>query len=91
MSPTNEWDWLNIFCGASLMAGIDAAQAQRHKVFLSYSRSDVAFADQLVAALEAFGFDPNVDRHNISGGEEWKARLGALLIEAGLRRSAPGR
>jgi WD40 repeat protein len=52
------------------------------KVFISYSRSDVAFADQLVAALQLCGFEPTIDRHDISGGEDWKARLGAMILEA---------
>ena len=56
---------------------------EKLRVFISYSRLDVAFADQLVAALEAFGFDPIIDRHDISGGEDWKVRLGALLQDAG--------
>ncbi|HTR12694.1 MAG TPA: TIR domain-containing protein, partial [Roseiarcus sp.] len=37
------------------------------------------FADQLDAALDACGFDCSIDRQGISGGEEWKARLSALI------------
>jgi hypothetical protein len=33
------------------------------RVFISYSRDDLAFAGQLVAGLEPFGFDPILDRH----------------------------
>ncbi|NJM56128.1 MAG: toll/interleukin-1 receptor domain-containing protein [Verrucomicrobiae bacterium] len=51
-------------------------------VFISYSRDDLAFADQLVAALKLYGFDPTIDRHGISGGEAWQQRLGGLILEA---------
>src|SRR5262245_32448816 len=63
-----------------------ASPRERHeeklKVFVSYSRDDLEFADQLVAALEAFGFEPLIDRHGIAGGEDWQKRLGALIAEA---------
>src|SRR5262245_30751799 len=52
------------------------------RVFISYSRDDLRFADQLHAALNACGFDCVIDRHSISGGEDWKARLGSLIREA---------
>ncbi len=52
------------------------------RVFVSYSRDDLAFADQLVAALEPCGFDPTIDRHDITGGEDWERRLGALIRDA---------
>lgn len=62
------------------MAG---SERQRLKVFISYSRRDALdFADQLFAALQAYGFDPALDRHGISGAEDWEARLGALILEA---------
>jgi TPR repeat protein len=46
------------------------------RVFISYSRDDNKFADQLDAALSAWGFECVIDRHGISGGEDWKRRLG---------------
>src|SRR6516162_7119215 len=52
------------------------------RVFISYSRDDLDFADQLDAALNACGFECLIDRHGISGGEEWKRRLGNLISEA---------
>jgi TIR domain-containing protein len=52
------------------------------RVFISYSRDDLDFADQLNAALEACGFECFIDRHGISGGEDWKRRLGNLISEA---------
>jgi hypothetical protein len=45
-------------------------------VFISYSRADLAFADELFADLEWAGFDPRLDRHAIVKGEDRKKRLG---------------
>jgi TPR repeat protein len=71
-------------------AGITLQQANRPassdkgrlRVFISYSRDDLQFADQLDAALNACGFECLIDRHGISGGEDWKRRLGNLISEA---------
>src|SRR5215475_15166139 len=52
------------------------------RVFISYSRDDLDFADQLDEALNACGFESLIDRHGISGGEDWKRRLGNLISEA---------
>jgi hypothetical protein len=52
------------------------------RVFISYSRDDLEFADQLDAALNACGFECVIDRHGISGGEDWKRRLGNLISKA---------
>jgi hypothetical protein len=52
------------------------------RVFISYSRDDLDFADQLDYALRLQGFETSLDRHAISGGEEWKERLGNLIREA---------
>lgn len=59
-----------------------AEQARSLKVFVSYSRADVAFADQLVLVLEDKGFEPILDRHDISGAENWRDRLGKLILSA---------
>src|SRR5215470_5880874 len=72
------------------LAGIALQQASRPtssdrgklRVFISYSRDDLKFADQLDDALNACGFECLIDRHGISGGEEWKRRLGNLIREA---------
>ena len=55
---------------------------QKLNVFISYSRDDLAFSDQLEAALELTGFDTTLDRHGISGGEDWRSRLGNLIRDA---------
>ena len=57
-----------------------AGEAKPLKVFVSYSRTDVAFADQLVLALEDKGFEAILDRHDISGAENWRERLGKLIL-----------
>lgn len=56
--------------------------AGRLKVFVSYSRSDLDFADQLVLALEDKGFVALLDRHDIDVAEKWKERLGALIFSS---------
>ena len=60
------------------MAGAD----EKLNVFISYSRDDLDFSDQLEKALQATGFDTTLDRHGISGGEDWRARLGSLILAA---------
>ncbi len=54
----------------------------KFRVFISYSRDDREFADQLLAALETCGFECIIDREDIAGGQDWKQRLGALIAEA---------
>src|SRR5262245_46301135 len=57
-------------------------EAGRLNVFISYSRDDNQFADQLDAALQLCAFATTIDRHGISGGEDWKRRLGNLIRDA---------
>jgi dipeptidyl aminopeptidase/acylaminoacyl peptidase len=52
--------------------------AEKLAVFISYSRDDLAFCDQLVVTLEFAGFDPRIDRHGIHGAENWELKLGTL-------------
>src|SRR5262245_18592968 len=60
----------------------NASTNHKAKVFISYSRDDIDFADQLVAALEGIGFDPLIDRHSIPGGEDWKEQLRRMIVDA---------
>src|SRR5262245_21565596 len=60
----------------------DSPDRGKLRVFISYSRDDLRFADQLNAALNACGFECFIDREGVSGGEEWKRRLGGLISEA---------
>ena len=50
-----------------------AGQGGKLNVFISYSRDDLAFADQLDAALGLAGFGTSIDRQGIAGGEEWES------------------
>jgi hypothetical protein len=59
-----------------------SGQASKAKVFLSYSRKDIAFVDQLDAALKARGFEPLIDRSDIYAFEEWWRRIEALIARA---------
>jgi hypothetical protein len=61
---------------------VDASEEElRPKVFISYSRKDEEFAQELLAGLQAAGFEPYLDKHDIAAGEDWEARL-RRLIEA---------
>jgi hypothetical protein len=59
-----------------------AGQGNKLNVFISFSRDDLAFADQLYAALEAFGFGLTMDQRGISAREDWQKRLGSLIRDA---------
>lgn len=62
---------------------VDASGTEtRIKVFISYSRTDKAFANELVLGLAACGFAPYIDRQDIAPGEEWEKRLAGLISEA---------
>ena len=52
------------------------------KVFISYSRKDIAFADRLDAALKARGFETLIDRTDIYAFEEWWKRVESLITRA---------
>src|SRR6202158_315910 len=59
----------------------DTSQS-KSKVFISYSRKDMAFADRLEAALKARGFEPLIDRTDIYAFEEWWNRVEDLIGRA---------
>jgi hypothetical protein len=62
------------------MAGQDSdSAAGRLKVFISYSRKDVDFADDLELFLDTRGFDPVIDRHDIDHNDDWQSRLYELI------------
>src|SRR5580704_9240617 len=52
------------------------------RIFISYSRKDIAFADQLEKALKARGFEPWIDRTVIYAFEDWWKRIVALIGKA---------
>jgi hypothetical protein len=57
----------------------ESGPATKLKVFLSYSRKDGAFAQELLAALELLGFEAYLDKQDIAPGEPWEERLGSLI------------
>jgi tetratricopeptide (TPR) repeat protein len=68
---------------ASEVAGADrAGEAPKTKVFISYSRKNMAFADRFEAALEERGFEPLIDRTEIYAFEDWWKRIQALIAQA---------
>jgi formylglycine-generating enzyme required for sulfatase activity len=64
------------------LADADQASNGKLKVFVSYSRKDEAFADELIAGLQLAGFEPYLDKHDIAAGENWEERLGRLIEAA---------
>ena len=64
----------------------DAAHAPndqpKAKIFISYSRKDMSFADRLEAALKNRGFEPLIDRTEIYAFEDWWKRIEALIGRA---------
>ena len=52
------------------------------RIFISYSRKDIAFADRLDAGLKARGFDTLIDRSDIHAFEEWWKRIEVLIAGA---------
>lgn len=68
-----------------MSTAVNAALAKRQpkaKVFISYSRKDMAFVDQLEAALRARGIEPLIDRSEIYAFEDWWKRIEALIARA---------
>src|SRR5580658_9948169 len=63
---------------SSTPAAVSGTEAKA-KVFISYSRSDMAFVDRLEPALIARGFEVMIDREQIYAFEDWWGRLQSLL------------
>ena len=63
-------------------AVVESGQQSKAKVFISYSRKDMAFADRLEAALKVRGFETLIDRSDIYAFEEWWKRVEALIGRA---------
>jgi len=54
----------------------------RARIFISYSRQDLSFANRLAGDLQARGFEPRIDRDDIYAFEDWWKRIQALIVEA---------
>jgi len=52
------------------------------RIFVSYSRSDIAFVDRLETALKSRGFATLIDRSDIFAFEDWWKRIEALIAAA---------
>ena len=57
-------------------------QPAKAKVFISYSRKDMAFTDRIEAALKARGFATAIDRSEIYAFEDWWKRIETLITSA---------
>ena len=60
----------------------DLREAQKLKVFISYSRRDMAFADRLVTALESRDIEVIIDRRDLPLLEEWQNELIGFIRKA---------
>jgi tetratricopeptide (TPR) repeat protein len=68
-----------------MSTAVDAAvedRQQKAQVFISYSRKDMAFADQLDAALRARRIEPLIDHSEIYAFEDWWKRIEILIAQA---------
>jgi tetratricopeptide (TPR) repeat protein len=60
----------------------DLQEARKLKVFISYSRRDMAFADRLVTALESHDIEVIIDRRDLPLLEEWQNELIGFIRKA---------
>src|SRR5512146_836813 len=51
------------------------------QIFISYSRADRDFVDDLIRQVEEQGFDVWVDREDIGGGKDWRAAISQAISE----------
>ena len=49
------------------------------RIFISYAKEDVRYADELRRLLKLADFDPWMDSAGLLGGEAWEARLGEVI------------
>lgn len=52
------------------------------RIFISYSRKDMQFADKLDEALKGRGFETLIDREEIYAFEDWWKRIEELIARA---------
>jgi acyl-CoA synthetase (AMP-forming)/AMP-acid ligase II len=64
------------------MTDTRAAEERKLKVFISYSRKDVIFAQRIVAALDARGLAPKIDTRDLQKLEDWRRELLGFIHEA---------
>lgn len=61
---------------------IDQKDDRKTRIFLSYSRKDLGFAEFLKAELDKAGYQPSLDKTDIAPGEAWQDRLSKLIQNA---------
>ncbi len=66
--------------GAERKMSGDGARPLR--LFISYSRSDMAVADALVNVLESEGFEVLIDRRDLTFAVEWQRVLQGFIVQA---------
>ena len=54
----------------------------KSKIFISYSRKDTTFVDQVEEALKVRNFHPLIDRSDIYVFEDWWRRIQSLIVQA---------
>ena len=59
-----------------------AEAARNTQIFISYSRTDSAFADRLAEVLESRSFGVLIDRSDTYAFEEWWKRIETLITQA---------
>ena len=64
------------------VASEDRTDKRPARVFISYSRKDMKFADQLDAALKTRGFETLIDRNQIYAFADWWQSIEALIARA---------
>lgn len=64
------------------MSSVRTIAERKLRVFISYSRRDEDFAQELLVGLQLQGFEPYLDKHDIAAGEAWETRLGRLIESA---------
>jgi hypothetical protein len=60
----------------------NAVDQSKARIFISYSRNDLAFAERLDASLRERGFVPLIDRTDIYAFEDWWQRIQTLIVQA---------
>src|SRR5258708_4472657 len=68
--------------GGARMAESRPAEEKKLKVFISYARKDITFAQQIVAALESRGLAPKIDTRDLPKLEDWRRELLGFIREA---------
>jgi tetratricopeptide (TPR) repeat protein len=60
----------------------DEGGGPKARIFISYSRKDIAFVDRLEPALKSRGFELLIDRSEIYAFEDWWKRIETLIGKA---------